>query len=94
MAICKVPRPEPGLLVKQLVPGIREMQTAGTQQSLHLLDRFSNHLARIVDLNHQLNESLISAVKTPCQDGCNIEEYGAGRPSQSASSPMQSPCRI
>jgi len=51
------------------------MDTAGPQQSLHLLGRFFNHLARIIDLNHQLNESLISAVETPRQDYRNIEEH-------------------
>ena len=62
-------------LVKQIVSRVRKMDTAGPQQSLHLLGRFFNHLARIVDLNHQLNESLISAVETPRQDYRNIEEH-------------------
>src|SRR5262245_5993895 len=51
------------------------MDTAGAQQSLHLLGRFLNHLARIVDLNHQLNESLIGAVEAPCQDCRNVQEH-------------------
>ena len=55
------------------------MDTAGPQQSLHLLGRFFNHLARIVDLNHQLNESLISAVETPCQYWGNVKEHICGQ---------------
>ena len=52
------------------------MDAAGTQQSLHFLGRFLNHLARLVDLNHQLNQSLIGAVETPRQDCRNVEEHG------------------
>jgi hypothetical protein len=51
------------------------MDAAGTQQSLHFLGRFLNHLARLVDLNHQLDESLIGAIETPCQDRRNVEEH-------------------
>ena len=51
------------------------MDAAGAQQSFHFLGCFLNHLARLVDLNHQFNESLIGTVETPRQDCRNVEEH-------------------
>jgi len=58
------------------ISGIDEAGTAGTQQPFYPFDCFANHAARLAGLNLalELDEGLIGAVETPCQDSCNVKE--------------------
>ena len=58
------------------VAGIDEVDAAGTQQSFHPLNCFPDHTARLARLNLalQLDEGLIRAIETPCQDRGNVKQ--------------------